>query len=567
MGQAPASGATPLRVMLRRSPRRRQPEATTHHRTTGTATRQRASTVSTARIVNARQLFLGLGVALAAAGCATLDLSVPRIESHAWPEPEATALGRALGDPSAAADGRSGFHLISSGMEAFALRAALAETAQRTLDLQYYAIHDDATGQLLLGRLLAAAKRGVRVRLLIDDLNVAGDERNLAMLAARPHFEVRAYNPFLRRGPLAFMRLLEYVSDSVRLNRRMHNKAWIADNAAAIVGGRNVGDEYFQAHADVNFADLDLLAAGPVVRGISRGFDEYWNSEWAVPIRAFVASPPTAEEIVSFERDLEARTEAFRDTEYARTLRDTRPALRLWSGSLPLVRASATVIYDEPGKASLGRADAGHPGFAPRMQPLMAAARREVILITPYFIPSDIVIGHLGALAARGVRVRILTNSLASTDVPFAHAAYARSRERLLSAGVELHETRADGRQAVSRSSGSGASLHAKAVVVDREHALVGSMNLDPRSRLHNTEMAVLVDSSELAASIGAFFDEAIRPAHAYRLVLSADDPPHIAWITEEGGAGVRHEREPPASWWRRFLADVLAVLVPEELL
>ena len=476
-------------------------------------------------------------------------------------------LGRALADPSAAAGARSGFYLIDSGMEAFALRAALAEAAQRTLDLQYYAVHDDATGQLLLSRLLAAAKRGVRVRLLIDDLYVAGDEANLAILAAQPNFEVRAYNPFLRRGPLAVMRLLEYVSDPVRLNRRMHNKAWIADNAAAIVGGRNLGDEYFQAHADVNFADLDLLAAGPVVRGISRGFDEYWNSEWAVPIQAFIAGPPTAEEIVAFERELEARMEAFHDTEYARVLRDTRPSRRLRSGSLPLVRASATVIYDEPGKGALGRPDAGHPEFAPRLRPLVEAARLEVILITPYFIPSEVVISHLGALAARGVRVRILTNSLVSTDVPLAHAAYARSRERLLAAGVELHEMRADGRQKPSRSADSGASLHAKAVVVDREHALIGSMNLDPRSRLHNTELAVLVNSSEFARGIGAFFDEAIQPARAYQLVLSASDPPHLVWITEEGGAAVRHEREPFASWWQRFLTNVLAAVVPEELL
>jgi putative cardiolipin synthase len=533
----------------------------------GIAARRHKSTTSTARTVHTRQLLVGLALALAVAGCATLDLSVPRVVSHAWPEPEATTLGRTLADPSAAAEGRSGFYLIASGMEAFALRAALAEAAQRTLDLQYYAVHDDATGQLLLNRLLAAAKRGVRVRLLIDDLNVDGDERNLAMLAARPNFEVRAYNPFLRRGPLAVMRLLEYVSDSVRLNRRMHNKAWIADNAAAIVGGRNVGDEYFQAHADVNFADLDLLAAGPVVRGISRGFDEYWNSEWAVPIQAFVASPPTAEEVAAFERELEARMEAFRDTEYARMLRDTKPSQRLRSGSLPLVRASATVIYDEPGKATLGRPDAGHPEFAPRLQPLVEAARLEVILITPYFIPSEVVIGHLGALAARGVRVRILTNSLASTDVPLAHAAYARSRERLLSAGVEIHEVRADGRQKASRSAGSGASLHAKAVVVDREHALVGSMNLDPRSRLHNTEMGVLVTSGEFVRGIGAFFDEAIQPARAYRLALSPDDRPHIVWITEDGGDAVRHEREPLASWWRRFLTNVLAVLVPEEML
>lgn len=188
------------------------------------------------------------------------------------------------------------------------------------------------------------------------------------------------------------------------------------------------------------------------------------------------------------------------------------------------------------------------------------------MFISPYFIPSEIAISHLGTLAARGVRVRILTNSVASTDAPVAHAAYARSRERLLAAGVELYEMRADALPRAQRTGESGVSLHAKAVVIDREHALVGSMNLDPRSRLLNTEVAVLVDSSELARSIGAFFDDAVQPARAFRVVLSADDPAYIVW-TPEDGAGVRHEREPLAGWWRRFLTNVLAVFIPEQLL
>ena len=517
--------------------------------------------------MNARWLLVAFACALTITGCTTLDLRVPRVDSHAWPEPDATTLGRALNDKAAAADGKSGFYLLASGMEAFALRAALAEVAQRTLDLQYYAVHYDVTGQLLLNRLLAAAKRGVRVRLLIDDINVSGDEWNLATLAAHPNIEVRVYNAFLHRGPLAIARLLEYVSDPVRLNRRMHNKAWIADNAAAIVGGRNLGDEYFEAHSDFNFADLDLFAAGPVVRDISKSFDEYWNSEWSSPIEGFAAAAPTADDAAGFERRLETQMEAFRDTAYARMLRDTQPASRLLSGSLPLVRAQATVIYDEPGKASASRPDAGHPEFAPRLQPLVQAAQREVILISPYFIPSETVVSHFRSLAGRGVRVRILTNSLASTDAPVAHAAYARSRARLVAAGVELHEMRADARQRTPRPGQSSASLHAKAVVVDRQYALVGSMNLDPRSRRHNTEVAVLVENGELARDIGGFFDEAVHPARAFQVVLSANDPAGIVWITLDDGAVVRYEREPLAGWWRRILANVLAELIPEDLL
>jgi putative cardiolipin synthase len=517
--------------------------------------------------VHVKRFIAALALGLAFAGCATLDRSVPRVVSHAWPEPEATALGRLLADEPGAAERRSGFYLVASGMEAFALRAALAEAAQRTLDLQYYAVHDDATGQLLLNRLLAAAKRGVRVRLLIDDFHIAGDEWQLAILNAHPNLEVRVYNPFVHRAPLAITRLLEYATDPVRLNRRMHNKAWVADNAAAIVGGRNVGDEYFEAHSAVNFTDLDLFAIGPVVREISASFDAYWNSEWSIPVDAFVASAPTAQDIADFARRLEARMEVFSDTDYARILRDTAPGARLRSGSLPLVRARATVIYDQPGKAAAGAADSGHPEFAPRVQPLVEGARREVILVSPYFIPSEIVIRHLGALAARGVKVRILTNSLASTDAPVVHAAYARARPRLLAAGVELYEMRPDRSEASARRVGSAASLHAKAVVIDREHALVGSMNLDPRSRLHNTEVGVLVESRELARSIGGFFEEAVHPERAFRLIPSADDAARIVWIGEDGDAEVRYDGEPLTTFWRRLVTDLLAAVIPEHLL
>jgi putative cardiolipin synthase len=519
------------------------------------------------RTLHVERFVAALAFALALAGCATLDRSVPRVVSHAWPAPEDTALGRLVPDASGAPERRSGFHLVASGMEAFALRAALAEVAQRTVDLQYYAVHDDATGQLLLNRLLAAAKRGVRVRLLIDDFHIAGDERQLAILAAHPNVEVRVYNPFVYRAPPLIARVLEYATDPVRLNRRMHNKAWIADNAAAIVGGRNVGDEYFEAHAGVNFTDLDLLAIGPVVREISESFDAYWNSEWSMPIAAFVASAPTPEDVAGFARRLGARMEVFRDTEYARILRDTAPGARLRSGSLTFVRAHAAVIYDEPGKAASGGADSGHPQFAPRVQPLVEAARREVLLISPYFIPSEIVLRHLAGITRRGVKVRILTNSLASTDAPVVHAAYARARPRLLAAGVELYEMRPDRLRASARSGDSAASLHAKAVVIDREHALVGSMNLDPRSRVHNTEVAVLLESPELAGGIGRFFDEAIQPQRAFRIVSSADDAARPVWIARDGDAEVRYDREPLTSFWQRLVTEFLGAAIPEHLL
>ena len=219
---------------------------------------------------------------------------VPGTPSEAWPHPEQTLLGRIGGERLQDASGRSGFVLIPSGLEAFGMRAALAATAERTLDLQYYIVRDDATSNVLLLRVRQAADRGVRVRLLLDDMYAAGRDADLAALSAHPAVEVRVVNPFLSRGPFWIARLFEFLGTGGRLNRRMHNKLWIADNAVAVIGGRNLGDEYFDAHGEVNFTDLNVLAIGPAVRDVSKSFDEYWNSPWSVPIEALVTSPGIA---------------------------------------------------------------------------------------------------------------------------------------------------------------------------------------------------------------------------------------------------------------------------------
>jgi len=510
-------------------------------------------------------------LATALVACTTPRLDVPRPVSEAWPRPEETALGRSFAEQLRARGGQSGFHLLVSGLEAFTIRAALAESAERTLDLQYYILSEDTTTQLLLYRVLRAAQRGVRVRLLIDDLYAVGRDFDLATLSAHPNIEVRVFNPFLSRGRLGLSQLLEFLGDATRLNRRMHNKLWIADNAAAIAGGRNLGDEYFDAHRDLYFSDLDVLAAGPVVQDISRSFDAYWNSEWAVPIEAFASTPPGRERLAGFERAWEARLESFRDTDYARALRETRLGLALRSGQLPLTPAPAQAVYDRPPRIS-GQGGTESPGaIYSRLRALVEAARQEVILISPYFIPSEQGMGVLGALARRGVRVRILTNSLASTDhIPLAHAGYARWRPRLLAAGIELHEMRPERPDAIRRRSPgepSGAYLHTKAVVIDRQHVIVGSMNLDPRSRLHNTELALLVESGELGTRLGALFEEAVRPAHAFGVALAkAGGERQLVWMTEEDGKEVRYERE-PAGFWRRLLSALLGAFAPEDLL
>ena len=503
-------------------------------------------------------------------GCASVRFDVPRPPSHAIDHPEETFLGRAFASQLEATPGQSGFHLLVAGQEAFLARAALAESAERTLDLQYYIVAEDATATLLLYRALRAAQRGVHVRLLIDDMYAVGRDFDLATLAAHPNVQVRVFNPFLHRGPLGIFRLLEYFGDSTRLNRRMHNKLWIADNAAAVIGGRNLGDAYFHVRGEDDFADLDVLAAGPVLAEVSRSFDDYWNSEWAVPIQAFLGDPPGAGQLDLILSQMAARAERFRETEYAQTLRATDLGRLVRSGQFPLVPARATALYDTP--ATPQAKTAQQPGHIfSVLRNVIEAARQEVILISPYFIPSERGMGVLCTLARRGVRVSVLTNSLASTDVPVVHAGYARYRPRLLACGVALHELRPSTTRASGARLGlsSGASLHTKAVVVDRKVALIGSMNLDPRSRLSNSEISVLIESAVLGGQLGTLFEEGTAPDQAFRVELTkaGDEHAPLVWIGREKDEWVRYTSEPLASGWRRFVSRLLGALAPEELL
>ena len=511
-----------------------------------------------------------LAAALLVVGCATLRTDVERVPSLAWSRPGETTLGTSATARLAGSPGDSGFLLLDSGLDAFAARAALAESAERTLDLQYYIIHESATSKILIYRVLRAAERGVRVRILVDDLSAAGKELHLDFLATHPNIQVRVFNPFPSPGPLGLSQLFEFIGSSERLNRRMHNKLWIADNAAAIVGGRNLGDEYFGADATTDFADLDLLAVGPVVRALSQSFDAYWNSEWAVPIQAFVAGPPSEEQRSQFAAALDRNAEQFRESDYASELRVAGFGRQLRQFEMPLVLAPAEVLYDDPAKPVPPAGQVSPSTVTARIHSHVASAEREVLLITPYFIPSELSVATLTGLVQRGVRVRLLTNSLASTDVPAAFAGYARYREQLLAGGVEIHEMRPLRANAGAkvRLGSSGGSLHAKAIVVDRRFVAIGSMNLDPRSRRHNTEDAVLVDSAELGKQVAQLFDEAVQPTHAYQVELA--DPSRVdaglVWITAEGGKQVRYTSE-PASLGKRLSAFLLSIFAPKDML
>lgn len=517
-----------------------------------------------------RRIMVAFAALALAAGCALLPREVPRPASYAIDGAAQTVLGRAFADQLPGSSGESGFRLLVSGEDAFAARAALADAAQRSLDLQYYVVARDTTATMLLYRALRAAQRGVRVRLLIDDLYAAGRDRDLATLAAHANVQVRVFNPIAHRGSLGLLQWLDFLGDGVRLNRRMHNKLWIADNAVVVMGGRNLGDAYFNVRRSGDFADLDVLAAGPIVAQVSRSFDEYWNSESAIPVAAFLGDPPQAAEAKRLYAEMEAHAARFRETDYARRLR----ALDFWrevrGGKLALVTAPASALYDTPAKSKAGDTEVGH--IAAAMRPIVEAARREVLLVSPYFIPSERGVAVLCGLARRSVRVRVLTNSLASTDVPLVHSGYARYRPRLLACGVELHEflptlpAPGSARPGLS----SGASLHAKAIVVDQRWVLIGSMNLDPRSRSANTEIAALIESDALGQQLGGLFAESTALGQAYRVELAEPDASGTAQVVWHGladGKPVRYGSEPLAGGWRRFIAGLLGRLAPEDML
>jgi putative cardiolipin synthase len=463
--------------------------------------------------------------------------------------------------------GQSGFYLLVSGQDAFVARAALAEASERTLDLQYYIIGEDASATLLLYRALRAAQRGVRVRLLIDDIYAVGRDFDLATLAAHPNVQVRVFNPFRLRGPLGISRLFEYLGDSARLDRRMHNKSWIADNAVAVIGGRNLGDAYFNVRSNSDFADLDLLATGPVVAQISHSFDEYWNSDLAAPIAAFARVAPSAADRDRALSRMADNAERFRNTDYAQALHATGFGTLVREGRVPLVPAQATV-FDAP--AQPGVADLHRP-IAPAVSQLIRGAQQEVMLISPYFIPGAGGANMLCELTRRGVRVRILTNSLASTDVPVVHAGYARYRPQLLACGVKLYEMRPSATRSGSARPGlsSGSSLHAKAVVADGQSVLMGSMNLDPRSRRSNTEIGVQIESAVLAGQLHNLFEEATAPDQAFQVELTVPGNPDadLVWSGRENGKPMHYDGEPLAGAWRRIVAKLLGALAPEELL
>ncbi len=462
----------------------------------------------------------------------------------------------------------SGIYPLDDPTEAFNTRLQLLHNAQHSLDVQYYIWRKDHSGQRLLLALLQAADRGVRVRLLLDDAGTQGLDPMLQALEAHPNIEVRLFNPFVWRWP----KVLSYLWDFQRLNRRMHNKSLTADNHISIVGGRNIGDEYFgTAQHNAHFADLDLLALGPVVQAISNDFDRYWASLSSYPLARIVRQPHS----LSLQQ--------LREQQAQQPITTTPTPLL---NEKTLLWASAHLISDDPAKA-LGTATQ-QALIGPQLSQALGQPMHTVDLISPYFVPTTAGVQALTQLQQSGVRVRVLTNSLAATDVGIVHAGYARHRPALLQAGIALYELRGQGQSGLRRQrplrqrlqqrwrlASSGASLHAKTFAVDGQRAFVGSLNFDPRSLLLNTEMGLVIESPALAQQISATFDEEV-PWHAYQVEL--DGTGQLQWRSRLNQPRSRQDHTPPITeqlerqepnsrWWQRWGIRLLQQLPIEPLL
>jgi putative cardiolipin synthase len=456
----------------------------------------------------------------------------------------------------AAHPGRSGFYLLHNNIEALAARLLLAQRAERSIDLQYYLLHADLTGHVFVEHLLKAADRGVRVRMLLDDITTKGHDPGMAALDSHPRIEIRIFNPFSR----GMGRWWSIVTDLGRVNHRMHNKSMTFDNQATIVGGRNIGDEYFDARTDKNFNDLDILGVGPVVQDVSRAFDAYWNSAAAVPVQALVGPPRQPQDLDRLRTYITAQADEARQTTYRAAFESSLSELLALQPDI-LKWEEWTLVVDPPEKAQPGFEDRGSEQLNLQLRPTAESAQTELVVVSPYFVPRDNTVERFRRLLQRGVRVVIVTNSLSSTDVTPVHAGYSRYRKALLEAGAELWEVRADFTQRERQRRGLGysaASLHTKAFAVDRRYLFVGSFNFDPRSVDINTEMGIVVDSPSLAApAVNRLL--AVLPESAYRLRLDADGD--IEWVGQENGAEVVYRTEPHTGFWRRFQVDVLRLL------
>ena len=535
-------------------------------------------------------------------GCASLPGEVDRPVSTALATPADTALGQAVQARAAKAGTRndSGFALVNNAELAFTSRMALINAAQKTLDIQYYAIHADETTDRMFEALRNAAARGVRIRILLDDFNTSGKNAQVLKLAFEKNMELRLFNPLPGSRTSLFFRVLTSLKDTDRIQRRMHNKIFVADNAVAITGGRNLGETYFGQGEGSNFIDADVLAAGRIVRELSRSFDLYWNNPLAYPVQSLMTAkeieamkpPPAAAQPAG--AGASATSEAASPSAGKSAGPDTAavPAVRTVTaldGSVRAIEplpdstnlallewtwAPSTLLVDKASKiaADADEVEQAQDTTVDGLLQLMAGAKSDLLIVSPYFVPGRRMMEQLAAIRQKGVRIRVLTNSLASNDAPAAHVGYARYRKELLGLGIELYEMRAEqqgtltsfgGLGSSGSAGGSRASLHAKIVVLDNTLLVVGSMNLDLRSQLQNTEVALVIRSRKLSADTTRLLEPALARG-AYKMELQDGQ---LVWRAPQGSTLKDSRTEPDASVGLKLMLKLIGPFAPDEML
>lgn len=518
-----------------------------------------------------RYLFI-LSLLFGLAGCAG---TLPQ-PSQALPVDPLSPLLAPLESQFAANPGQSGFRLLAVNTDAFLARVALARSARHSLDIQYYIVHDGLTTRLLLAQVLEAAERGVRVRLLIDDTASDASEHHLATLATHPNIEIRLFNPLhLGRLPGGWRNVGRLFNLSQQ-HRRMHNKLWLADSAVAIVGGRNLGDEYFDAQPERYFSDLDVLTIGSVSEQLAQSFDQYWNHYLSKPVNSVRRWPePRKADLDRLRHDLTSFLDdpQIQASPFVQMQTDTnlRPTLKLWSEQL--IWANAQALWDSPSKVLSRNEPDPQLLMATQLMPYFQQAENELILVSAYFVPSQTGVDYLTRRADSGIDIRLLTNSLEATDVPAVHGGYAPYRRELLEHGIRIFELRPDPEHHNfpppwnPAGGSSNASLHSKAVVFDRQQTFIGSFNLDPRSVLWNTEVGVVVDSCELAEQVRALAIQGMQPGISYEVRLAPSGKGSgLVWVDERDGRYFVQKYE-PGSWWRRFNAWIARAVGLEKML
>jgi len=497
--------------------------------------------------------------ALLLAACATAPLDYPRNHSEAVVDTGNTSLGKEVAEWTGAHPGKSGFFPLIEGLDALGVRLALIDAAECTIDAQYFLMKPDSAGRLFAGKLLEAADRGVRVRLLLDDIFTTVDDDAFLVLNQHPNIEIRLFNPIGRRG----IYHLNYLGDFKLANRRMHNKSFTVDNQVSVVGGRNIADEYFELLTDAEFRDFDMFAMGPVAAEISDTFDLFWNHHLSLPMEAFESGKELPDLETARANMDKTVIEASRSI-YGRAL--DSPLMRdIAKDRVELFPGDSQVITDDPEKL-LNKISSDHKVLVTALAAIIDEATSEVVVITPYFIPGKTGVEFWRTITDKGVRVVIVTNSLASNNHVPVHGGYTRYRRDMIDAGVEMYEVRVDAARTPrgdKKQTYDSMTLHTKGILIDRRYTFVGSLNLDPRSIDINTEAGVLIDSAELAGELldGFFLN---LPQFAYR--VTENEKGKLIWTTVIDGEEVVESTEPQASRWLRFKA-FLAKILPESQL